>query len=61
VRRTERNVLEQAVAAVTEQAVNADALVDEAIAAGLDGSHRVTVMAKDPAAGAPEREGGSRA
>jgi hypothetical protein len=42
----ERDVLERAVAAVADQAVKADALVDEAIDAGLESSHPVTVHAK---------------
>jgi hypothetical protein len=45
-RRRERHILERAVATVTEQAAKADAIVDEALAAGLDGSHPVTVHAK---------------
>jgi hypothetical protein len=44
--RRERSVLEQAVQAVAEQATKADALVDEALDAGLDGSHPLTVHAK---------------
>jgi hypothetical protein len=44
--RKERNVLERAVRAVSEQAAKADAVVDEAFAAGLDGSHPVTLQAK---------------
>jgi hypothetical protein len=44
--RREREILERAVAAITEQAVKTDALVDEALAAGLDGSHPVTIQAK---------------
>ena len=43
--RRERNMLERAVHAVTEQAAKADALVDEAKAAG-GGDHPVTVHAK---------------
>jgi hypothetical protein len=42
----ERDILERAVRAVSEQAAKADAVVDEAIAAGLDGSHPVTLQAK---------------
>lgn len=42
----EREVLERAVRVVSEQAAKADALVDEAVAAGLDGSHPVTLQAK---------------
>ena len=42
----EREILERAVRAVSEQAAKADELVDEAIAAGLDGSHPVTIHAK---------------
>lgn len=44
--RQERDILERAVRAVSEQASKADAVVDEAIAAGLDGSHPVTLQAK---------------
>jgi hypothetical protein len=44
--RRERDVLEGAVVAVSEQAVKADAIVNQALAAGLDGSHPVTVQAK---------------
>jgi hypothetical protein len=42
----ERDILERAVRAVSQQAAKADAVVDEAIAAGLDGSHPVTIQAK---------------
>lgn len=42
----ERDILERAVRAVSEQAAKADAVVDEALAAGLDGSHPVTLQAK---------------
>jgi hypothetical protein len=42
----ERDILERAVRVVSEQAGKADDLVDEAIASGLDGSHRVTLSAK---------------
>jgi hypothetical protein len=45
-RRLERDILERAVQTLSEQAVKAAALVDEAVAAGLDGSHPVTVHAK---------------
>jgi hypothetical protein len=44
--RQERDILERAVRAVSEQASKADSVVDEAIAAGLDGSHPVTLQAK---------------
>jgi hypothetical protein len=44
--RQERDILERAVRAVSEQAAKADAVVDEAVAAGLDGSHPVTLQAK---------------
>jgi predicted site-specific integrase-resolvase len=44
--RQERDILERAVRAVSEQAAKADDLVGEAIAAGLDGSHRLTIHAK---------------
>lgn len=42
----ERDILERAVHAVSEQAKNASAIVDEAHDAGLDGSHPVTLQAK---------------
>jgi hypothetical protein len=41
-----RDILERAVQAVSEQAAAADALVHEALEAGLDGSHPVTLQAK---------------
>jgi len=44
--RQERDILERAVRAVSGQAAKADAVVDEAVAAGLDGSHPVTLQAK---------------
>jgi hypothetical protein len=44
--RQDRDILQRAVKAVSEQAAKADALVDEAIAADLDGSHQVTIHAK---------------
>jgi hypothetical protein len=44
--RQEREILERAVRAVSEQATKADAVVDEALAAGLNGSHTVTLQAK---------------
>jgi hypothetical protein len=44
--RPEREILERAVHSLAEQAAKADAIVDEAIAAGLDGSHPLTVQAK---------------
>lgn len=37
---------EAAVSAVAEHAAEASGIVDEAINAGLDGSHRVTIQAK---------------
>ena len=40
------DILERAVRVVSEQAAKADQLVDEASAAGLDGSHQVTIHAK---------------
>jgi hypothetical protein len=46
VRADEREVLERAIRRVTEQAANADTIVDEAMAAGLDGSDRVVVGTK---------------
>jgi hypothetical protein len=45
-RRHERNVLQRAVRVLSEQAAAADAIVDEAVDAGLDGSHAVTLHAK---------------
>lgn len=45
-RRHEREILERAVRAVSDQAAAASAIVDEAIDAGLDGSHPVTLQAK---------------
>jgi hypothetical protein len=45
-RRRQRDILERAVHAVTEQAAAASAIVDQAHAAGLDGSRSVTVQAK---------------
>jgi len=45
-RRWQRDVLERAVQTVAEQAAKADSIVEEALAAGLDGSHRVTLSAK---------------
>jgi hypothetical protein len=44
--RHERDILERAVRAVSDQAAKADTVVDEAFAAGLDGSHPVTLQAK---------------
>lgn len=44
--RTDREILERAVQVVSEQAAKAGALVDEAMDAGLDGSHPLTVHAK---------------
>jgi hypothetical protein len=44
--RHERDILERAVRAVSEKAAKADAVVDEASAAGLDGSHPVTLQTK---------------
>ena len=43
---SDRDILERTVAAITEHAVKTDALVDEALAAGLVGSHAVTIQAK---------------
>jgi hypothetical protein len=45
-RRDKREILERAVQRITEQAANADAILDEAMAAGLDGSDRVVVSTK---------------
>lgn len=42
----DRDMLERAVRTVAEQAKNANAIVDEAHNAGLDGSHPVTLQAK---------------
>jgi hypothetical protein len=42
----ERAVLERAIQRVTEQAANADAIVGEAMDAGLGGSHRLVVSTK---------------
>jgi hypothetical protein len=54
VARQEREILERAVRAVSEQAANAEALVDEAIAAGLGASagqwaHRESAPHGEPA------------
>jgi hypothetical protein len=46
VRPDEREILERAVRRVTEQAAHADAVVDEAIEAGLDGSEPFVVNIK---------------
>jgi hypothetical protein len=46
VARREREILERAVRVVGEQSAAANAIVDEALDAGLDGSHPVTVYAK---------------
>jgi hypothetical protein len=46
VRQRERTILERAVRTLSEQAAKADALIDEALDAGLDGSHQLTVHAK---------------
>jgi hypothetical protein len=43
VRADERAVLDRAIRRVTEQAANADAIVDDAMEAGLDGSDRIVV------------------
>jgi len=43
---TRGQVLENAISAVADQAAKADALVDEAMDAGLNGSHPITVHAK---------------
>ena len=40
------SIFERAAWILSEQAAKADALVDEALAAGLDGSHPVTLHAK---------------
>ncbi len=44
--RREHDILKRAVLALSDQVAAASALVDEAMAAGLDGSHPVTVHAK---------------
>ena len=44
--RHERDILSGAVRAVAEQAAKANSIVDQAYAAGLDGSHPVTLQAK---------------
>jgi hypothetical protein len=44
--RSDRDILEQAVHVVSEQAAAAGSVVDEALKAGLDGSHPVTLQAK---------------
>jgi hypothetical protein len=46
VTKKERDILERAVQAVSEQASKTDALVDEALEEGLEGSHPLTVQAK---------------
>jgi hypothetical protein len=46
VRDDERDVLERSVRRVTRQAATADAIVDEAIETGLDGSDRLVVSTK---------------
>jgi hypothetical protein len=45
-RADERDVLQQAIRLVTEQGASADAIVDHAMAAGLDGSARLTIQVK---------------
>jgi hypothetical protein len=42
----ERQILERAVRTLADQASAADSLVDEALDAGLDGSHPIAVHAK---------------
>jgi hypothetical protein len=42
----EREVVERAIRRVTEQAANADSIVDEAMAAGLHGSSPLVVNMK---------------
>ena len=42
----ERDILERAVRVISEQAASASEIVDEALDAGLDGSHPVTLQAK---------------
>lgn len=44
--RREHEILEHAVTAVADQAANADKVVDEALEAGLGGSHPLTLHAK---------------
>ncbi len=57
----ERDVLERATRRVTRQAANADAIVDEAVAAGLDGSDPLMVHVKQLRAELLFGEGRSRA
>jgi hypothetical protein len=45
-RRDERRVLERAIRRVTEQAAQANSIVDEAMVAGFDGSDRIVVGVK---------------
>lgn len=44
--RSERDFLERAVQTLSEEAMKADALVDEALNPGLDGSQSLTLQAK---------------
>jgi hypothetical protein len=48
--RQERDILERAVYAISEQATAASTLVDEAFKAGLDGSHPAHTASEDAAA-----------
>jgi hypothetical protein len=43
---SDREILERAVAAISEQAANASKVIDEAMDAGLAGNHPVTIPAK---------------
>jgi hypothetical protein len=54
--RRDRDILERAVVTLSERALMANDLVDEAMAARLDGSHLVTIH-EDASPGAPESEG----
>ena len=44
--RRERDILEHAVRAISEQAANANKVIDEALAVGLPSDHPVTLQAK---------------
>jgi hypothetical protein len=43
---SDRDILERAVAAISEQAANASKVIDEAMDAGLPGDHPVTIAAQ---------------
>jgi hypothetical protein len=59
-RQDEREVLERAIQRITEQAANADAIVDEAVAAGLDRSDPLRFTSRCSVPAAAEREGRCR-